>query len=247
MKDEIGRAVGLPREIGGIPLDEEGATGWGLYHAIDAALPFAGFDLAGARIVVQGFGCVGQNAARFLCEQGARLVGTCDSQGTIADSTGLDVAALIALKAQGGSVSDHTGGEKLDREAVLDIDCEIWIPAARPDIVTEENADRLRTKLVAEGANIPVTKGAEEFLHRKGVVCLPDFIANAGGVICGAMEYQGASKTAAFDTIREKVGTNMRIVLERAQEQETTPRAAAVALSTERVKRAMTMRRWSTY
>jgi len=102
IKDETGRAVGLPREIGGIPLDEIGATGFGLVVAIDVAREHIGLPLAGARIVVQGFGSVGKHAARFLLEKGAVLVAASDMSGTIADDDGLDLAALVALKAEGG-------------------------------------------------------------------------------------------------------------------------------------------------
>lgn len=103
VKDEIGRAVGLPREVGGIPLDEIGATGWGLSHVTDVALNYRDFTLEGARIVIQGFGAVGRNTARFLTEKGAVLVAVADSRGAVQDQKGLDLNALIELK-QGKSV-----------------------------------------------------------------------------------------------------------------------------------------------
>jgi glutamate dehydrogenase (NAD(P)+) len=247
IKDEIGRAVGLPREIGGIPLDEVGATGWGLANAIEVALPFVGFALKGARVTVQGFGAVGTHAARFLAERGAVLVAASDSAGTIADPKGLDVAALIALKAAGRSVVDHAQGKRLARDAILDVACEIWIPAARPDVVNEDNVGRLQTRLFAQGANIPITPDAERVLHDRGVLSLPDFIANAGGVICAAMEYAGASQAAAFDAIAEKIRGNTQAVLERSRVEKISPRAAAVALARERVERAMSYRRWAIF
>jgi glutamate dehydrogenase (NAD(P)+) len=247
VKDEIGRAVGLPREVGGIPLDEIGATGWGLSHAVEAALPYCAFGLAGARLVVQGFGAVGSHAARFLAAKGAVLVAASDSQGTLYDPRGLDVEALRALKAQGQSVVDYPTGERLERDAVIDIECEVWIPAARPDVIDERNAPRLRTKLVAQGANIPCTLGAEQYLHEHGVLCLPDIIANAGGVICAAMEYRWAGQTVAFEMIQEKVRHNVEQVLAEAQRGGVPPRQAALRLATERVQRAMTYRRWGLY
>ncbi len=245
--DEIGRAVGLPREIGGIPLDEIGATGWGLRHATDVALKYREFELPGARVVVQGFGAVGMHAARFLAEKGAILVGAADSRGTIRNKDGLQVDELIALKRAGRSVVEYPSGEKLDTDAVIDIECDIWIPAARPDVVTEGNVHRLQTKLVIEGANIPITLAAEKYLHEKGVLCVPDFIANAGGVICAAMEYQGASEMAAFESIEEKLRRNTEQVLEDAARKKILPRSAAEALATERVRKAMTTRRWSVF
>ena len=109
---------------------------------------------------------------------------------------------------------DYEDAEKLDRDAVIDVECDIWIPAARPDVVNEDNVHRLNTRLVVEGANIPFTHGAEKYLHEKGVLCIPDFIANAGGVICAAMEYHGASQAAALQTIEEKLRRNTAQVLE---------------------------------
>ena len=115
IKDEIGRSVGLPREIGGIPLDEIGATGWGLAAAAEVGADFCDFDLAGARVAVQGFGSVGTHAARFLANKGAVLVAAADSRGTLLDPKGLDIAALTKIKAEGGSLLDHTTGKKLGK------------------------------------------------------------------------------------------------------------------------------------
>jgi glutamate dehydrogenase (NAD(P)+) len=247
VKDEIGRAVGLPAALGGIPLDEIGATGWGILHAAEVAAPYCGFGLSGARVVVQGFGAVGKHSARFLTERGAVLVAASDSQGAIHDPGGLAVAELIALKDAGKSVSDYAGGRKLDRDAALDVDCEIWIPAARPDVVRDDNVHRLKAKLVLSGANIPVTPAAETALHDRGVIVVPDFIANAGGVICAAMEYRGATRAVAFATIEEKIRDNTRAVLETARTAGITPRRAAVDLASERVRAAMSSRRFSIF
>jgi glutamate dehydrogenase (NAD(P)+) len=245
VKDEIGRAVGLPAALGGIPLDEMGATGWGIRHAAEVAAPYCGFDLSGARVVIQGFGAVGKHSARFLAERGAILVAASDSQGAIHNPKGISVADLIALKDAGKTVSVYPDARKLDRDAVLDIDCEIWVPAARPDVVREDNVHRLKTKLVLEGANIPVTPGAETTLHDRGVVVVPDFIANAGGVICAAMEYQGATRTVAFAAIEEKIRDNTRAVLETTKTKRIPPRQAAGDLATARVRKAMSYRRFS--
>ncbi len=247
VKDEIGRAVGLPRVIGGIPLDEIGATGWGIRHATEVALEFCDFKLEGARIVVQGFGAVGKNAARFLTDNGAVLVAVSDSLGTIYNPEGLDVDALITLKEAGGSVVNHPDGERLGCDSVIDIDCDIWIPAARPDVLNEENVHRLRAKLVVEGANIPITHDAEKYLHEKGIICVPDFIANAGGVICAAMEYEGASECAALQVIESKVRTNTRLMLKESASKGILPREAAMDLALQRIRKAMGYRRWSLF
>ena len=244
IKDETGRAVGLPREIGGIPLDEIGATGFGLAVAIDVARDHIGLPLTGASVVVQGFGSVGKHAARFLAEKGAVLVAASDTSGTIADEGGLDLAALAALKAEGRALHDHPRGRKLGMDAVIDIPCDIWIPAARPDVIHADNVARLKTRLVAEGANIPCSMEAERTLAARGVLVLPDFIANAGGVICAAIEYRGGTEAAALAFIAEKIRANTEAVLDEVRRTGALPRTAAVSLATERVRRATRTRRW---
>jgi glutamate dehydrogenase (NAD(P)+) len=251
VKDEIDRVVGLPAEIGGIPLDEIGATGWGLSQATEVALQFCGyfcdFTLAKSRIVIQGFGAVGKHAARFLAQKKAVLVGASDSSGAVFDPEGLEVDELIKLKESGKSVTDYPKGRRCGRDEVIDFEGDIFIPAARPDVVNEENMHRLKAKLVVQGANIPITYDAEKYLHEKGVVCIPDFIANAGGVICAAMEYQGANQAAVFETIAEKIRQNTQLVLEESKLKKILPRDAAVHLAVRRVKKAMAFKRWSIF
>ncbi len=242
--DEIGRSVGLPREIGGIPLDEIGATGFGIAVAAEVAQDFCEVKLAGARVAVQGFGAVGKHAALFLADRGAVLVAASDSAGTIANPKGLDVRALAAFKGRGGKVVDFEGGERLDRDAIVGVDCDLWIPAARPDVVTMANVDSIRAKLVLQGANIPASSEAEERLRQRGVLSLPDFIVNAGGVICAAVEYHGGTQTLAFQTIEEKIRENTRAVLEAMRARNVSPRQAAVDLARQRVVSATGYRRF---
>jgi len=243
-KDEIGRAVGLPRELGGIPLDEIGATGFGLAAAGGVAQEFCDVRLDGARVAVQGFGAVGQHAARYLAEKGAVLVAASDSQGMVSDPAGLDLAALRAHKAAGGHVADFPGATAGDRDAIIDVDCDILIPAARPDVIDAGNAGRLKARLILQGANIPVTAEAEALLHARGVLSIPDFIANAGGVICAAVEYAGGSQSTALAAIEEKVAHNTWAVLDRAAANGTASREAALAMAVERVRAASALRRF---
>ena len=245
IKDEIGRSVGLPRDIGGIPLDEIGATGFGLAACADVAQEYAGIDLDGARVAIQGFGSVGQHAGRFLAERGAHIVAAADSQGTVMKPSGLDLDALIALKRDGRNVSDLGNGKTGTPENIIDVECDIWIPAARPDVIRSDNVDRLNTKLVLQGANIPITLDAEAILHDRGVLVVPDFIANAGGVICASVEYHGGTESVALATIKEKIEANTRAVLEQARQTGMRPRAAAIALAGQRVRNAMAFSRWA--
>lgn len=243
VRDEIGRAVGLPRVVGGIPLDEIGVTGQGVAVAAGVAQEFCDVTLAGARVAIQGYGAVGRHAARCLADQGARIVAVADSRGTAFAPDGLDLARLDALKAEGRPVTDYPGAETAGREAAIVADCDILVPAARPDVIDSANAGAIKARLVVEGANIPATAQAEAALHERGVLVIPDFIANAGGVICAAVEYRGGTETQAVATVTEKIEHNTRQVLQAVRDGDGTPREAASALAEARLRQAMALRR----
>jgi glutamate dehydrogenase (NAD(P)+) len=243
VKDEIDRAVGLPRVLGGIPLDEIGATGWGVAIAAEVAAAEARISLDGARVAIEGFGAVGQHAARFLAARGARLVAASDSRGAIHDPAGLPLDALMAHKRAGRPLTDFPGRRTIGREALVSVPCEIWIPAARPDTLTGENVGALQAKLVIQGANIPATEPAERWMHAHRVLSVPDFIANAGGVICAAIEYHGGTQAQAFAAIEERIRANTRETLEQARTGGALPREAATRLARARVEEAMRYRR----
>jgi glutamate dehydrogenase (NAD(P)+) len=242
LRDECGRAVGLPAVLGGIPLDVLGATGFGVAVSAGVADDLGVVPLAGARVVVQGFGAVGRHAARFLAERGALVVGVSDSRGATFNPVGLDLVALMAHKDTGAPVADFAGGRSVDPASLLALDCEIWVPAARPDVITVDNAHDMKARLVLQGANIPATPAAEQLLHERGIVVVPDFIANAGGVICAAVEYAGGTASQAFAAIEERIAANTRLVLERSRSDGMTPRAAADAMARRRVSEAMSYR-----
>jgi glutamate dehydrogenase (NAD(P)+) len=237
--DEIGRAVGLPEEIGGLPLDKLGATGFGLAECAVVAAPVAGIDLAGARVALHGFGSVGKAAARFLSAKGAIVVAVADSKGAVCNKGGIDVAALIAVKQQSGSVINYGDGDRIAAEQLFSTECDILIPAATPDVINEENVAAVKARLILEGANIPATLRAEKLLQTRGILVVPDFIVNAGGVIMAAMEYAGKSAQEAFAVISGRIGENTRRILEKAAAEKTMPRVAAETLARERVRTAM--------
>ncbi|AFY46674.1 glutamate dehydrogenase/leucine dehydrogenase [Nostoc sp. PCC 7524] len=234
IKAEIGRAVGLPRAMGGIPLDEIGATGFGVSVCAEVASKFCNLDLHGARIVIQGFGSVGKHAARFLTAEGATLIAAADSQGTIFNPRGINVHELIAIKESGKSVIEYAHGDKLHRDAVIDIECDIWIPAARPDVIHTDNVNRLNTRLIICGANIPLTEEAERICHERHILVVPDFIANAGGVICAAVEYGGGKPADALPAVATKILHNTTLVLETSAKTGMLPRQVAVELAHQR-------------
>ena len=242
IQDEIGRAVGLPRVLGGIPLDEIGATGFGLSACAEVATEFCGLKLDGATIAIEGFGNVGRHAARYLAQKGAVLVAASDTGGTIYDPSGIDVEELTRVKQQSGSVTAYGRGHKLSNQEIFTQPCDIIIPAARPDCIHQDNVGNIKAKLILQGANIPATPEAERVLHERGILNVPDFICNAGGVICAAVEYHGGSEKDAFEVIQEKIARNSHAVLTRAHREEIQPRKAAVELARQRVKSAMEFR-----
>ncbi len=236
---EIGRAAGLPRSLGGIPLDEIGATGFGLCECAEVAAEYIGLNLKGARLSVEGFGHVGEHAARFLAHKGSVLVVASDIQGLVFDPNGLDLIALARAKREGGTVLAYDrGGRKLAKEEIFSLPCDIFIPAARPGTLHRDNALKLRSRLLLQGANIPVTIEAERILHDRGILVIPDLIANAGGLICCSVEYQGGNEETVFATIKEKISKNTETLLERLSEK-VLPRDAAMRLALERLGETM--------
>ncbi|NNM34299.1 MAG: Glu/Leu/Phe/Val dehydrogenase [Gemmatimonadetes bacterium] len=243
IRDEIGRSVGLPRVVGGIPLDEIGATGHGLAACAEVAAEFCDLDLDGAALAIEGFGNVGRPSARLLVERGAVLVAASDSKGAIHAPEGIDVDALEEAKEKTGSVTGYARAESIAPESLFTLPCDILIPAARPDCIHEGNVDEVQARLVLQGANIPATEGAERRLHDRGILNVPDFIANAGGVICASVEFHGGNEDSALEEIRGKIRRNTRQVLEASRDQGVLPREAAVALARRRVEEAMSLRR----
>jgi len=243
--DEIGRVAGLPEELGGLPLDKLGATGYGLAECAEVACRQIGLPLAEARVAIQGFGSVGKAAARFLAGKGARVVAVSDSRGGVHHHAGLDVDQLLMAKDRKGTVTGFEDGEVIPIDAIFQVECDILIPAATPDVICERNAAAIRARMILEGANIPATPQAERMLAERGVLIVPDFIANAGGLIMAAMEYAGKSEGEAFTVIDEKIRANTKRILDKARRDTLLPREAADRIARERVKSAMRYREYS--
>lgn len=237
--EEIKRAVGLPEKMGGLPLDKLGATGFGVAECAEISCPFAGLEINGSRVAIQGFGSVGKAAAKFLSKKDAILVAASDTKGTIHNPNGLDVKALIETKDSTGSVINHKKGSVSKPEEIFSIDCEILIPAATPDVIHKDNVQGIKAKMVLQGANIPATKEAEEILHKRGIIAVPDFIANAGGVIMAAMEYAKKTEKEAFEAISHRIKTNTKLILEKSKKENLLPRQVAEEIAKERVLKAM--------
>jgi glutamate dehydrogenase (NAD(P)+) len=173
-------------------------------------------------------------------------VAVSDRRGATGDPTGLPVDELIAWMRAGGQLAGFAAGEPLERDSVIGTDCDILVPAARPDVISEANAHTVKARLVLEGANIPVTSEAEATLHDRGVLCLPDWVVNAGGVICASAEYAGEGRARAFDLIAQTIRDNTAAVIELSQAQSELPRVVAEKLAAASLREAMSFRRsWS--
>ena len=240
--DEIGRAVGSPKTLGGLPLNELGMTGYGLAIAADQACEFKDIPLAGARVVIQGFGNVGKAAARFLMQRDIKLIATCDINFGIYNPDGLDIPALINTEFTETNLGNSRLGKVVDRNSILGIESDIFIPAARPDVFTEANQHLLNTRLVLEGANIPITHEAAKILHDRGIMVIPDIIANSGGVICAATEYQGLSESFAYDRVKTTIAANVKELLKQVSDKHLPPHFIAQQMAQERLAKAMASR-----
>jgi glutamate dehydrogenase/leucine dehydrogenase len=243
IRDEIGRAVGLPSTLGGIPINEIGATGYGVAKCAEALHAANRLELAGARVAVQGFGAVGQHTAVYLAQLGARVVAVSDVTGAVYDPDGLDLDALVAFK-RCGSISDYHDAKPLERDDLLTVECDVLVPAAQADAVHEGNVDAVKARVILQGANLPVTAEAEAVLAERGVLSVPDVIAIAGGVICAAVEHRGGTRAEAFTEIAERITANTAELLDRlAVEPELLPAEAAVAMARTRLDAAASYQR----
>jgi glutamate dehydrogenase (NAD(P)+) len=246
--DEYGKLHGhTPACVTGKPIALEGsygreaATGRGVVYMFCEAAPQLDLTPSDARFVVQGYGNVGSWAARLMHELGARMVGASDASGAIRDEDGIDVDALVRHVREGGSLPEFDGAEEIDPEDLLDIECEVFIPAALGGMIHKHNADRLRCRMMVEGANSPTTPAADEILEDKGIMVVPDVMANAGGVVVSYFEWVQNLQHFRWDEheVNERLGRIMRKafreVSERAQEAGLPLRTAAYELGIERV------------
>jgi glutamate dehydrogenase (NAD(P)+) len=248
--------TGKPSELGGIP-HELGTTGYGVSVALQTALDILK-DLkiiqvpqkSQTRVVIQGFGNVGSFAARFLDQSGIKVVGVSDVSGFIysTDENGLNIPKLMKDmkgKAKLLDLQDY-GYDIRDKDEIFEIDLDIFIPAAMGGVINNKTAPKLLgngIKMVVEAANIPTTADACEYMHKNKIWLIPDFLANAGGVIGSFVEYQGRTEKEAFDLIEYKITKNIKEIFTEAIMKEQNPRKIATELSKQIVYRAMLLRK----
>jgi len=242
--DEIGRAVGLHRELGGIPLDELGMTGYGVVQAADVAADHIGMSFGGARVAIEGFGSVGQACFRYCAEKGAKVVAVSDIDGALYDPDGLEFDRLVLRDKETGRAvklwnRDYPRGARVAIDALFGLDVDVLVPGARPDAITAANVAAVKARMVVEAANIPLSAEAETELSDRGVLVVPDFIANCGGVIAGSVELRKGSVDECYRIVERQVRGNVRDMLALVQIEGIYPRQAAERMARRRVLTAM--------
>ncbi|MCS7096315.1 MAG: Glu/Leu/Phe/Val dehydrogenase [Nitrososphaerota archaeon] len=225
----------------GIP-HEYGSTAYGVLNAIIVASKHVGLDLKGTRVAIDGFGNVGSSLARFLAGHGVRIVAVSDSKGCIYNPNGLDYEKLMKAKAEKGSVINYEHGQVLSHEEIFELPAEILVPASIPDVINDRNVDRIQAKIVVEAANIPAKYEMEKILHEKGILVVPDIVANAGGVISSYAEYIGENPDKMLEMVSDKISKNTQLILAESAKAKLPPRDIALRIAQERVKKAMEKR-----
>lgn len=243
-----GIVTGKPLELGG-SVGRFEATGRGVFVTAVEAAKHCGISVEGARVAIQGAGNVGGIAAQYFSEAGARVIAISDSKGGIYNPHGLDVDQALSCKnGYQCFIPAETGGDELSNEELLELDCEILVPAALGNVITDSNADRIQAKIIAEGANGPTTTEADAALHDRGVFMVPDILANAGGVTVSYFEWVQNlqnllwSEDEVSKRLTDRMIASFRDVLEIAEEKKVDMRTAALILGIGRVARAMALR-----
>jgi glutamate dehydrogenase (NAD(P)+) len=238
-----GVVTGKPMAVGG-SAGRPWATSRGVAYVTVATLKHLGMPVDEARVIIQGYGKVGGPLVELLAEQGCIIIGVGDVEGAVYNYRGLSPGGLAAHKAEAGTVAGFEGGQAIGLDELLELECDVIIPAAIEGVITSHNSPRLQTKIVVEAANGPTTPEADEILRDRGVQVVPDILANAGGVTVSYFEW--VQDIQAYFWKEEEVNDRLREimeaayvrVLEMAEEMKVTMRQAATILGVTRVAEA---------
>jgi glutamate dehydrogenase (NAD(P)+) len=241
-----GVVTGKPIAVGG-SLGRDKATARGCLYVVEEAMKELGVA-PGARVAIQGFGNAGLHAAELFSEAGYKIVAVSDSRGGVANTKGLDVRKLVAWKGEQGTVVGFGGGEGISNKDVLEYACEILVPAALEKVITQDNAPRIKAKIVAEAANGPTLPEADDILHDRNIMVLPDILANAGGVTVSYFEWVQNLQELFWeeqfvnDRLRRIMERSFRDTLEHARRLKVNMRRGAYAVAVGRVAQATQLR-----
>jgi glutamate dehydrogenase/leucine dehydrogenase len=229
-------ATGKPKSMGGLP-HELGSTGFGVFHSAMIAAERAGLDPTKATVAIEGFGNVGWFAAKFLSGQGCQLVAVSDSKGAVhSHGKAINFDKLADVKKRTGSVTNYKPGDTDYHESILEVGADVLITAAVPDLIEAKDVRKLKFKVIVEGSNIPMTHDVEQLIHKKGIIVVPDFVANAGGVISSYVEHKGGTEKEMFKLIEKKIKENTHHLMERCDIEKVDPRTCALNIAKERIR-----------
>ena len=242
-----GVVTGKPVSIGG-SLGRDKATARGCLYVVDEAMDTLGKQRQGARVAIQGFGNAGMYAAQLMSQVGYHIVAVSDSQGGVANDDGLDVRGLIAHKAETGSVVGFKGGDRITNHDVLEYDCDVLVPAALEKVITAANAPNIKAKIVAEAANGPTLPEADDILFERGIMVLPDILANAGGVTVSYFEWVQDLQANFWEEeeinqrLKRIMTRSFREAFDQAKRHGVSMRKGAYCVAVERVAEATKLR-----
>jgi len=227
MSSKKGEKCGIPHEFG--------STGYGVARAAGAALDFLHVNAKDATVAVEGFGNVGKFVCKYLSEMGVRIIAVSDSRGAVFNRDGLDYKTLLKVKREAGSVIYYGDAQKIDAKELFEIHADVLIPAALPDVIDGHNVDAIKAKIVVEGSNIPIKEQYEEELHKRGILVVPDIVANAGGVISSYAEYKGYNPKIMLIMVDRKITANTITILAMSKRLKKKPRDVAIKIASERI------------
>jgi glutamate dehydrogenase/leucine dehydrogenase len=241
MKSATGKPAHLCVKPGvkcGIP-HEYGSTALGVVQAgFTAANYVDGLDIDNAVAAVEGFGNVGSFVVDYLSQIDVKVVAVSDSKGCIYNTDGLNYEKLLDVKTETGSVINYRPAKRLENKELFELNVDILVPAALPDVINAANVERVKAKMVVEAANLPVRPKIEKVLADRGVMVVPDILANAGGVISSYAEYRGYNPKRMLELVQRKIRRNTVKVIETALDKDIALRDAAMNMAKERIAKA---------
>lgn len=229
------KSFGSKGEKCGIP-HEFGSTGWGVAQATKTAVEILGMDIKKSTVAIHGFGNVGTFAFTYLTHMGAKVVLIADKDGALYSEKGFDLNGIKDIIKQRKSITKYPGSsKKVSSEDFWKIPVDILIPASITDVINDSNKKYINAKVIIEAGNIPMQETIEEEFFKKGIVILPDFVANAGGVISSYAEHRGYNPKQMFKTVRDKIIKTTTLVLKRSLQKHMNPRQVAMELAKKRI------------
>ncbi|MBI2033671.1 MAG: Glu/Leu/Phe/Val dehydrogenase [Candidatus Liptonbacteria bacterium] len=228
LESKSGKKCGLPHELG--------STGFGVAKSTEVALRLLGLNIQGATCAIHGFGNVATFTFKFLTEMGAKVVALADSKNAIFDKNGLDGEFIQKLISEKKRLSEYPQANQIETHDFWGLEVDILIPSSVTDIINQSNKDKISAKIIVEAANIPMREEIEQELHAKGILIVPDFVANAGGVISSYAEYRGMTAEEMFKLVESKIRKATETVIKKALKTKENPRKIALELAQAKVE-----------